>query len=190
MEQIMAWLQVNQLLVYAVLFAYCAGKSGLLPFFAGLAASSGVLDLASVAMATVFGGYLGDELRFFIARRYGHKLNIRRPRWQRALAITRALMDKYGAGYILLYRYPKGLRTIGALPVGLTAISWARFTLLNAASAMLWATLLVGAGFLFGASLGEDVARGWSIISVGLLVLFCGGVWLMMRRVRAVADSV
>ncbi len=42
MEPIMTWLQVNQLLVYAVLFAYCAG-SGRSPI-AFRASWSGVLQ--------------------------------------------------------------------------------------------------------------------------------------------------
>ena len=60
------------------------------------------------------------------------------------------MIEKYGTAYIFLYRYPKGMRTIGALPVGLTNISWLKFTLLNGASALLWTGLLVGAGYSFG----------------------------------------
>jgi len=190
MQDIMAWIEVNRFLAYGLVFACCALKSGVFPFFAGMAASSGILDVAAVAMATFLGGYLGDEVRFFIARRYGHKLSIRTPRLQRALKITRALMDKYGAAYMFVYRYPKGMRTIGALPVGLTDIQWFRFTCLNAASAGVWATLLVGAGYLFGAQLADVMENGWSLFSVVLLAAFCIAGWLMIRRLRTAADLV
>ncbi len=190
MQDIMAWIEVNQFLAYGLVFTYCAVKSGVLPFFAGMAASSGILDVAAVAMATFLGGYLGDEVRFFIARRYGHKLSFRTPRLQRALKTTRALMDRYGAGYMFVYRYPKGMRTVGALPVGLTDIPWFRFTSLNAASAAVWATLLVGAGYLFGAQLADVMEHGWSLFSVVLLAVFCISGWLMLRRLRTTADLV
>jgi membrane protein DedA with SNARE-associated domain len=190
MQDIMAWIEVNRFLAYGLVFAYCAMKSGVLPFFAGLAASSGVLDIAAVATATLLGGYLGDEMRLFIARRYGHKLSFTKPRLQHALKTTRALMDKYGAGYLFVYRYPKGMRTIGALPVGLTDIHWRRFTCLNAASAAVWATLLVGAGYLFGAQLADAMEHGWSLFSVVLLAVICITGWLMIRRLRATADLV
>jgi len=190
MQNIMAWIEVNQFLAYGLVFAYCAVKSGVLPFFAGLAASSGILDVAAVVMATFLGGYFGDEVRFFIARRYGHKLSFTTPRLQRVLKATRALMDKYGAGYMFVYRYPKGMRTVGALPVGLTDIPWFRFTSLNAASAAVWATLLVGAGYLFGAQLADVMENGWSLFSVVLLAAFCIAGWLMIRRLRTAADLV
>jgi membrane protein DedA with SNARE-associated domain len=190
MQNIMAWIEVNQFLAYGLVFAYCALKSGVLPFFAGMAASSGILDFAAVAMATFLGGYLGDEARFFIARRYGHKLSFKTPRLQRALKTTRMLMNTYGAGYIFLYRYPKGMRTIGALPVGLTDIPWFRFSCLNAASASVWTALLVGAGYLFGAQLADAMENGWSLFSVVLLAVICITGWLMIRRLRATADLV
>ena len=56
MQDIMAWFEVNQFLAYGLVFAYCALKSGILPFFAGLAARSGIIDVAAVAMATFLGG--------------------------------------------------------------------------------------------------------------------------------------
>lgn len=190
MQNILTWIEVNEFLAYGLVFAYCAVKSGVLPFFAGLAASSGILDVSAVAMATFLGGYLGDEVRFFIARRYGHKLSFKAPRLQRALKTTRALMDRYGAGYMFVYRYPKGMRTIGALPVGLTDIYWIRFTCLNAASAAVWTTLLVGAGYLFGAQLADVMEHGWSLFSVVLLVVICTSGWLMLRQLRAAANFV
>lgn len=190
MQNIMAWIEVNQFLAYGLVFAYCALKSGVLPFFAGLAASSGILDVAAVAMATFLGGYLGDEARFFIARHYGHKLNFKTPRLQRALTTTRALMDRHGAGYIFVYRYPKGMRTIGALPVGLTDMQWFRFTFLNAASAGLWTLLLVGAGYLFGTQLADVMENGWSLFSVVLLLVFCIAGWLLIRGFRTTTDPV
>jgi membrane-associated protein len=69
---------------------------------------------------------------------------------------------------MFLYRYPKGMRTIGALPVGLTPITWQRFTPLNAASAITWSVLLVGAGYLFGQTIETAVVRGW-----GWQAFFC-----------------
>ena len=75
------------------------------------------------------------------------------------------------------------MRTIGALPVGLTDIRWRRFTALNAASAVLWATLLVGAGYVFGEAIEGAVVQGWGAASVALLLAGVGLIWLGWRRV-------
>ena len=71
--------------IYLLLFVYCALKSGALPLFAGYAAQAGVLELMPVVAATFAGGYLGDEARFAIARRYGDAWSNKWPRVPRAI---------------------------------------------------------------------------------------------------------
>jgi len=93
------------------------------------------------------------------------------------------LLKRYGTAYIFLYRYPKGLRTIGSLPLGVTDISWRRFTLLNAASALTWVILLVGIGYAFGEVIEEAVTQGWGAVSVGLLIISVALIWLGFRKV-------
>ncbi len=159
-------------MIYLLLFSYCALKSGALPLFGGYAAQSGALDLGYVVLAVFAGGYLGDEMRFRLARHYGVGVVENRP-WLKDLFLkAKIMMEHYGAAYIFLYRYPKGMRTIGALPVGLTNIRWQKFTLLNGASALLWTGLLVGAGYLFGSAIEQAVTDGWGFASVALLLLF------------------
>ena len=169
--------------VYIILFLYCALKSGALPLFGGYAAQQGVLDPGLVGAAALAGGYLGDELRFSLARRYGASWVAGKPRLAKMMNHSEQLLKRYGAAYIFLYRYPKGLRTIGSLPVGLTDMSWRRFTVLNAASAVTWASLLVGVGYVFGEIIEDAVTQGWGAVSIGLLLLFVILIWLGIRRV-------
>ena len=90
-----------------------------------------------------------DELRFYWVRRYGEGFIMTRPRLAKLASNAKLLLDRYGLIYMFIYRYPKGMRTIGAIPVALTEIKWIKFTLLfNAASAALWTAILTGAGFL------------------------------------------
>ena len=170
-----AFLQLlNQygVIVYAILFGYCALKSGWLPLFAGYAAYTGALDVRLVALVVFAGGYLGDELRFAIAKTYGAAWVERRNRLGKLFQRAKELADRYGSAYIFIYRYPKGLRTIGALPIGLTDIPWRRFTLLNAGSALLWVTILVGAGYSFGATFDSFGVEKLTTFSVLLLIVF------------------
>lgn len=183
MDQMLSLIQEYGIWVYILLFAYCALKSGALPLFAGFAAQAGALDVAVVAMASFAGGYLGDEARFFVARKYGAQIGEGRPRIAQFIKNGRQLLDRYGAYYIFIYRYPKGMRTIGALPVGLTDMPWGKFTLLNASSAALWTFVLVGAGYVFGDAIENAILSGWSAISVLLLVLFAGATYLLWRKV-------
>ena len=74
METVLQLLRDYGTAVYLILFLYCALKSGALPLFGGYAAQQGALDPFWVAGAAFAGGYLGDELRFFLARKYGEIL--------------------------------------------------------------------------------------------------------------------
>ncbi|WP_417513631.1 DedA family protein [Minwuia sp.] len=174
--------------IYALLFFYCALKSGALPLFGGYAAYAGALDPVAVAVATFAGGYLGDEMRFALARRHGAGVMGRRAFTRKAMHRAQALMAHYGIWYIFLYRYPKGMRTIGALPVGLGEMPWRIFSPVNAASAALWTGLLVGGGYFFGGIIARAVETNWGIFSVGLLVIFVAlaalGWWRVNRLAR------
>lgn len=184
METLLDWIEINQSLVYILLFGYCALKSGALPLLAGVLAHSGALDVVPVLAASFLGGYIGDEMRFFVARRYGDKLFASRPRWRAYVERAAQVMERYGTAYVFLYRYPKGMRTIGALPLGLSEISWMRFTLLNAASAALWSGVLVGLGFFLGDQLAEAAESWWGTASVVLLAIFLIAGWFAFRTIN------
>jgi membrane protein DedA with SNARE-associated domain len=190
METILDIISDYGLLSYVILFSYCALKSGSLPLFAGTAAHMGALNLALVAAAVFFGGYLGDELRFYLGRKYGVENLSSNPRYQKSLHTAKLLLDRFGKVYIFLYRYPKGMRTIGSLPVALTDMSWRVFTMLNFASALTWTFALVGSGFLFGSALENIVGDNWGLFSVGLLVVFILITYLAWRYVRTLANEV
>lgn len=186
MESLLEIIQEYGVWVYALLFAYCALKSGALPLFAGYAAHAGALELMPVAAAAFAGGYLGDEARFTVARRYGDAWANKWPRVQRAIATAKALVARYGWAYIFLYRYPKGMRTVGALPIGLGAMPWGTFTILNAASAAVWTFALVAVGYAFGAQVENAVETGWGAASLFLLVLMVIGIFYAWRRIQRI----
>jgi membrane-associated protein len=166
MEGVLALIEQYGLLVYLLLFGYCALKSGWLPLFAGYAAHTGALDVGFVALAAFMGGYLGDELRFALARAYGA-----------------AWLEKPGR----LGRLFK-TRTIGALPVGLTAISWRRFSVLNGCSALLWVIVLVGGGYIFGATfdaLGVENLTALSLLFLCVFLVTLYRLWNKTAEVKA-----
>lgn len=178
--------------VYGLLFLYCSLKSGALPLFAGYAAYAGALDPLLVTIATFAGGYLGDELRFWVARNYGSNFLSRWPKAEAALRKAQMLMERYGILYIFLYRYPKGMRTIGALPVGLGEMTWKKFTLLNASSAALWTGILVGCGYLLGETVAAALVDNWGIFSVSLLagfILLGCLAWWRLKQIAQPAEK-
>ena len=192
MEQILAVIRDYGALVYGLLFAYSALKSGTLPLFAGIAAQAGALDVVGVAAAVFVGGYLGDEVRYRVARRHGARILRHTGRLAASLGRAIALVARYGSWYIFLYRYPKGMRTIGALPLGLGPMRWPEFTMLNGASAALWTLIMVGLGYSFGETISRTIETGFGMASVALLAIFLalsGLVWRLTRRIDPSAGT-
>lgn len=185
MDQFATILRDQGMVVYLVLFAYCALKSGTLPLFAGFAAQNGALDIGSVVAVVLAGGFLGDEVRFLAARRWGTSLFHRWPKLQLRLAQGVSMLERKGGLYIFLYRYPKGMRTIGAFPMGLTAMPWKNFTILNFASATVWTLVLVGGGYCFGSLVSEWVSENWGLVSTFFLVIFVGAALALLRKSAA-----
>jgi membrane protein DedA with SNARE-associated domain len=101
-------IQQYGLLVYLLLFGYCALKSGWLPLFAGYAAHTGALDVGYVALAAFMGGYLGDELRFALARTYGTTWLEKPNRLGRLFKTASELANRYGTAYIFYIGIQKG----------------------------------------------------------------------------------
>jgi membrane protein DedA with SNARE-associated domain len=63
------------------------------------------------------------------------------------------MIARYHAPVIVVLRFTYGLRTIGPMMVGMSAVTLFQFSLWNSLGAVLWATLIVGAGYLFGDAL-------------------------------------
>ena len=187
METILSLLDQYGVLVYFILFFYCALKSGWLPLFAGYAAYLQALDVYIVALATLMGGYLGDEIRFFVARRYGNQWLASSKTLNTLYKTAKILIDKYGTGYIFIYRYPKGLRTIGALQIGLTSIRWKKFTFLNFSSASLWVMVMVGGGYVFGETFDRIGIENLTAVSILLLIIFSLSLWQLWRKEKETA---
>lgn len=115
----------------------------------GFAASRGYLALPFVLLSGFFGTFCGDQLYFYLGRRYGQKM-VRRSYWEGRLEKVQGLMARFQTSLILLFRFLYGLRTIIPFAIGMGAISARKFFLLNALSASIWALVVGIGGYLFG----------------------------------------
>lgn len=177
--------------IYALLFAYAAVKSGGLPFFAGYAAQNGALDIGLVIAASLSGTFLGDEVRFAAGRRWGPGLIDRFPKLAPRTRQALQLIERHRAWYVLGYRFAKGLRTVGALPLGMTAMRWMTFSLLNLIASLVWAIVVIGLGYGAGSLLDASWGRAGQLAAFSLLLVYVAGGWLVWRRAaaRMVADG-
>ena len=171
---------------YAAVFAgtFLEGESVLIA--AGFAAHRGMLDLEIVFAVAAFGSFLGDQFCYLLGRRHGGRIMRRFPGFRRRAARVRVLLRRHQLPFILSVRFLYGLRVAGPIAIGMARIPWVRFLALNALGAVVWAILIGGAGYFFGAVLEVMLAdlrrhEGWMLVAI-LGIGVCTAVVFFLRR--------
>jgi len=191
----------NVLLVYAVLFGIFFAETGLvfmaflpgdsLLFVAGAVAAQQAGLHAGVLMAVItIGAILGNTANYYIGAWLGKKVYDGTLKWidPVALARTHEFYERHGGKTIVIARFVPIVRSFAPLVAGASGMEIHKFQVFNAAGALLWVLLLVGGGYLLGQ--GPVVRDNLGIILIvgvgavlGPLALAAG--WRMLRRLAA-----
>ena len=143
--------------VAVALGAFAEGETVLL--VAGYAAQRGWLQWPLVAAIAAIAATMGDQMFFFLGRRFGPQLLARFPRLRARLPRVQTLLDRGGPWAIVSVRFLYGLRIAGPVLIGVAGIAPWRFVIFNAIGAMLWAPMITGLGWFFGTAMVQLAAR-------------------------------
>lgn len=158
-----AFIQAHGPLTYALIAAIVFCETGLvfLPFLpgdsllfaAGAVAARGQLDVVILSALLLVAAIVGDNVNYFIGRRFGASLLqhgsgkiLNRKNFDK----THAFVERHGAKSVLFGRFVPIVRTFCPFVAGVGAMDYRRFFLFDAAGAVLWVGVCVGAGYLFG----------------------------------------
>ena len=170
---------------YIITFVWTFLEGETFVIFAGAAASQGLLHMYWLIAAAWLGSFAGDQLYFWIGRRFGHRLLKRFPKLQGGVNVALDMLHKYHVGFILSFRFIYGVRNFSSLAMGMSLISWPRFAALNFIAAGLWANAFSWGGYLLGvafeAVLG-DIAKDFGLIMLGIFALVGTVLFFVHRR--------
>lgn len=161
-----------------------------IPMLAGFAAHQGFLRLDLVIICSFLGSFAGDQMWFWVGRRFGKGWLLRHPGKAANIDRVSKMLDRWGDWYVLSFRFLYGLRTISPIALGLSSISAVRYTILNMLSGMVWAVIVGGAGYVFGNALEAVLGKfsRWEhrlIAGAAMaLVLFVFHQWVKHRLLR------
>ena len=154
----------------------------------GIASHLGYMSLSLTVLCAAAGGTCGDQFFFFVGRRYGASVLVRFPRLAPHVGKVAALIEKHDTGLIVGVRFMYGLRIAGPLAIGMSTVPTMRFIGFNLLGAMIWATVIVGLGYLFGHTLQwlmDDLRKYEEIVLiaavVGVLVIGLIRLWRVHR---------
>lgn len=135
---------------YLILFCWSIleGEWGLL--LAGIASHQGYLNVYLCVFIAGLGGFVGDQIYFYIGRFNKGFVQSKFKNQKRKFALASLLMQKYGWPIIFIQRYMYGLRTIIPISIGLTRYSALKFAIINLISAWIWAGITIIPAWFFG----------------------------------------
>jgi len=134
-----------------VVFPFLPGDSIL--FISGTVVATAGLDVHLLVGLLIAAAVLGDSLNYAIGHYIGPRVYDRPDsRWfkQAHLRKTQAFYDKYGGVTIIIGRFIPIIRTFAPFLAGVAGMSYRRFLSYNVIGGVLWISLLVYAGYLFG----------------------------------------
>jgi membrane protein DedA with SNARE-associated domain len=155
----------------------------------GFAAHQGYLHFPGVVLAAFAGSLSGDQLAFFLGRRYGGLLE-RFPRLKPQVERATALLRQRGTLLLLGFRFVYGIRNVTPFAAGIARVPIPRFVGLNVAGAVLWSLAISSAGYAFGSAFVlvlERAKRFEEHALIGLAVV--GALFAIFRIVRQRAKA-
>ena len=135
---------------YWILALGCVLEGEMVLLLAALAAHRGYLDPATVVAIAVASAFASNQFFFWLGRRHGTVLLERWPALATHSGKIRRLIEHHASLAAVAVRFVYGIRIAGPILIGASSMPPLRFAVLNALSAIAWALLVGGAGWLFG----------------------------------------
>jgi membrane protein DedA with SNARE-associated domain len=152
-------------------------------------AAQGHLQPWAVAAVAVAGAVIGDNIGYYIGRRWGHRLirmrGLRRIYDPRRIAVAERFFAKHGWTAVFFGRFIAILRIFAGPLAGMHKMPWTHFVIANLSGAVVWVAAVVTAGLLVGGNLDriiQLVSRA-GYIGLGLAVVLVI-TFFVLHRVR------
>ena len=203
MDGIASLIREYGFLFYAITFVWTFLEGETFVIFAGALSVPGLggfekppINIYWLILAAWIGSFCGDQLYFFLGRKFGNRILRRFPRLQGGVQLAIDMLHKYHTFFILTYRYMYGIRNFASLGMGMSDLKWGRFAVLNFIAAFLWANSFAWGGYLLGTFAATALGQiNFTYIMLGVLVFVFGVFgfihWKGKKRFKAkMADAV
>ncbi|MEI8394431.1 MAG: DedA family protein [Rhodospirillaceae bacterium] len=167
----------NMYYIGIFLWTFLEGETIVL--LSGVAAKHGVVDIYRLIVTAWTGAFLGDQLYFYIGRRWGEKLLNKFERFKPSISRAIKLLERFSTIFILTFRFLYAVRNVSPFAIGMSTITWLRFAVINFIAAGIWAIAFAGGGYLAGAAL-EGVFGTIGLVLSGLLL--ATGLFMLHRH--------
>lgn len=168
--------------IYPILFIIIFCETGLvfLPFLpgdslifaAGTFAAIGKMNFWLLIIIIIMSAILGDTVNYEIGKHFGKKiLNNKKFKLIKDENLQKAedLVRQYGGTAVLLARFMPIIRTIVPFVVGMGELHYPKFIKYNAIGGIIWVSLFLTMGYLFGNI--KAVQEHFTLIIIAIVIL-------------------
>ena len=159
---------------------------------AGLFAARGDLNIQAVIPTLILAAIVGNATGYWIGARTGAALYSRPDSLlfrREHVRMTHDYYERHGGKTVVLAQFIPILRTFAPVVAGVGQMGYRQFATFNVLGAILWVSSMTMAGYLLGATLGDEIVSRWIHVIVGAVIfvsllppLFA---WLRSRRTAA-----
>ncbi|MFV9972334.1 MAG: DedA family protein [Francisella endosymbiont of Hyalomma asiaticum] len=159
----------------------------------GIATAAALFSYTLTVIAATFAAILHDNGLFIFSKFMGRKVFEKKASWHYKAQKSLKILDKYESLVILSIRFLYGLRTITLIVVGLSKVSKIKFICLDSLSSLIWSTIYISLGYLFGNTILKFVDNSnikvWishnKHLSIFILILLSSIIYLSHRILRS-----
>lgn len=139
------------------------------------AGATGELNVSIVIASAAAGAIVGDNIGFWIGRRWGARFLLRYGKFihlpRKRLRLGQHLFARHGAKIVFFGRFVAFLRVLAALLAGVNKYKWPQFLFFNAAGGITWAIVIGLGAYMFGDSI-HRVSGPIGVVALAAVV--CG----------------
>jgi membrane protein DedA with SNARE-associated domain len=177
----LAWLSQYGLIL---VFAGAALEGETVIVLAGMLAHQGILPFSWTVSVAAMGALVGDQILFRLGHHYGQDTLNRFPRIANHAEKVEPWLQTKSDWIAVSSRFLYGMRSMAQVLLGVYRYSSVRFLFINLFTAVLWAIIGVGGGYMVGNSAERLLSGIVHIEQIVLLlvVLLLGWLWYRYRR--------
>jgi membrane-associated protein len=157
---------------------------------AGILAAKGTMSIWLVIPAAAAGAVLGDNISYWLGRRFGARIArrvFRSDEGRARLAWAQSAIHRRGIVLVIMGRFIPGGRTASTFAAGTLEMRYARFFAADVCAGLIWAVYAALLGYVGGATFEGSTWKPFaSSIGVAVLLGLCIELWrrVQLRRGR------